>query len=647
MTNKQITFLVFTIFYFTSSVHAESLELSKQVLAPFYQSDTFLTQLGFKDYVGLAEDTLDKNDDIHPVSKLVLEKNLDIYAPLQSAKYIGNLTYAFLVLNESLPVEQRNKNIQTVINIATQQIAAFPLIGLEPVQGEEYRIARGKNALEIRTEYLTNRAVTRHSTEKQNLIKSFTYLYQQLEAGPTKSVAVFQTWIDRHLNKALLETYTMSNTQQNRYLGRAIVSVLVKYARDKKYSALEARLSSQLQTMDIVLTDLVSGKYTAPDKQPSLQLKSGDIALEFSNGQDAFFTSVGVKPTSPENLKVAQQFNLISSYSNIPVFISQEYYNKALDKKKSNLVLNETEEKILVDFWNPKISKGYSHAGIVEVNTDKETGISLAWVRDIYPKQGIGGVRLMTPEGFAYPERYVRLGFARYNPEKVLQAYKQQIETRGYKQYIMDSNESQVLINPDREQEEPYLNKAKRHKWPSKISKNEVDQLIQKASSMTAQDWYQNEFLPKVFQRLDEYASGKDALAFSFNFENTRSMAYCSQLVRLAFLQATNFDPVSTPDKLRSLPEIVAKYYPEKVAIDTEGGFVSPSGLVWQSSIIENHVHYNFSRQRAELQNATRTFVDHYTNYLGHNITINAIPLVITPQTLDPEDAYIDDDLSL
>lgn len=73
-----------------------------------------------------------------------------------------------------------------------------------------------------------------------------------------------------------------------------------------------------------------------------------------------------------------------------------------------------------MDYWDPEISKGYSHVGMVEVRADAASRISYAWAWDSYPNLGVGGIRLMNPEGFAYPERFVRIGFARYSAKKDL-----------------------------------------------------------------------------------------------------------------------------------------------------------------------------------------------------------------------------------
>jgi hypothetical protein len=641
-------FGLFSFAFLPSAYATPKFELSKKVLKYFYEADAFLTHLGYKNFSGMSQDTLEDNPPMTAVAQLVLDKNVHFYASLNSAKYVADLSYAFLKLNGSMPNSVQSHNLKLLIDVAVQQSAPFPLIGLEPILDPQYPLAQGKAALNLRIKYLGARAVSRYTVEKENLIKTYSYLYRQLENGPDKSMAGFQAWADRRFTEVLWDYYTLSNIQQNRYLGRAMILILVRYARENGNSGIESELRDQLLSMGIHLDDIITAKYrpvVADKLEPTYQMKSGDLAMEFSNGHDAYFTSVGVEPGTPENKALAKKYDLISSYTYLPLFLSQNYYDEALDRKRSNLVLNNEQQKVLTDFWDPRISKGYSHIGIVEVKRDVKTGISVAWIWDCYPGGGVGGIRLMTPEGFSFPERYVRVGFARYGADQVRAAYKNQFKTRGYLAAVMESKGSFVALNTASGHNEPYVDPDKRYRWPSKISEREARALATN-SDMDSEVWYQQKILPKVFQQIEKYIYTNQALAFATNLVNAESMSYCSQFIRTAYLQGVNFDPAPVSDQLRPLPGWIAKHFPDKVDLDTDGGFVAPAGLAWQADLVVHYVKYDYTHDRAEIQTHSRWVADTYTNYLAHDIEVQRSPLEITPQKILVQQTFIADDLS-
>lgn len=183
------------------------------------------------------------------------------------------------------------------------------------------------------------------------------------------------------------------------------------------------------------------------------------------------------------------------------------------------------------------------------------------------------------------------------------------------------------------------------YQWPTNICKEEVLKLTQ-ADDAQAEAWYQNIILPKVFEQYEKYVVSEEALAFAANMVNTRGMAYCSQVVRLAFLQSVNFDPAPTPDQYRKLPAFLLKHFPKAVDFEMGVGFVSPSGLVWQADILESYSKFNFTHERGEEQRQSRSRVDHYNSYLGTDGDVNAMPILIKPTEIKIGEAYVGDDLN-
>ncbi|MBC7419849.1 MAG: hypothetical protein H7328_03890 [Bdellovibrio sp.] len=641
---KQILTLLIVFFGLISiadQAKAQDVDFTQKILVPYDEAYQFLTDLGYEDYNLKAQKTLDTATEIHPVSKLALLNSVSRFGGIRSAKMLASMYYAFLSINDQLSADTRDKNLKIFLDIATQQMMPFPVVMLEPIQDSAYQNTKGKLAYEIREKYLRQRGVDRYNLEAKNLIKAYTFLYNQTEEASARAPEIFQNWIESHLYTTMVSQFTMS--QQARYLGRALSAATVKFSRDKNQPQIEARLKKQLHEGGVELDDLLQARYhplTENKNEPSFQLKNGDIALEFSLGQESYLTSMGVEPSNIENLKLAKKIDLISSFANIPLFAASKRYEEALVAKRSNAIMSEAQEKTIADYWDPKISKGFSHAAIVQIKHDAKTNISLAWIWDVYPDSRGGGVRMMTPEGFSFPESFIRVGFARYSAAKVLAEYKKQISERGYLENVLQSNESYVdTSNPDHHR--AYANTSQNYFWPAQIEKEKVLNWAQNTKNENAEAWYQNEILPSVFDRIHRYTYEADAVLFAKGLVNARGMAYCSQIVRLAFLQATNFDVTNSSDRYRSIPKLMAHFFPDDLKL-ASSYFVAPAGLVWQSQLLDTFVKFDYSHERAEKQKISKTLASDYTNYVGKNADVAAEPLLIeASDRLELEDIVV------
>ncbi len=639
-----ILFIVTFILSITTLAQTYEANFSTRITLPVETGMNFLAKMGYVNYGAKASETYEelKDKNTHPVTLLALSNAAPAFAGLHSSFILGSLYYSFLTLNAKLPVDQQSKNLQIMLNMATQQIMPFPALGLEPIQDVRYQANRGEIALKIREQYLQKRGVDRHLLEKTNLIKAFTYLYKQLEIKERINVANFQGWLDIHLQEILHHQYSLQ--LQNRYFGRAMVLATVKFARDSQNAIIEEKLKNQLRSVEIDLDNLVNARYqtkTLDRKNSIYQMKNGDIALEFSSGQEAYFTSMGVEPTNPENAALAKKLQITSSYSNLPMFAAEKNYSAALKRKRSNLFLNEDQESMISSYWDANISKGYSHAGMVQVKTDDTTKISVAWIWDIFPNTRGGGIRLMTPEGFSHPNEFLRIGFARYSPVKILATFKKQFAERGYLTNVMESFESYLDFS-ERKTGKGEADKTKKIMRVTHISKNDMFSLVANVKDADAEQWYQNTILPLVFDQIEKYIYSEDAMIFAKNLINANGMAYCSQMIRLAYLQSTNFDPAPTSDKYRSLPLMLAKYFPDDLSLRGEK-FISPAGLVWQANVLEQHIILDFDRSSVERQEKSRTFADHFANYAGRSNEVTSENILVELEQYELDEIAIDE----
>ncbi len=625
------------------------LRLTTAIQPSYGEAQEFLVRIGYEDFVAKAQQTIQAKTAQSSVSAAMLKKVSEYYKYLNSSRDLAALSYAFLRQADYLPPSQKAETHALILTMALQQVQPFPLLALEPIFNKEILNSKGSAAAKKRATYIEDRAMQRYLTEKSNILQVLSYLATQSHLySSLPEQTAFEMWADENLSYALEPQYMIGTRQQNRHLGRALIAVYVKHAIEtKNYEALQ-NLKTRLAELKIELSEILMAKYklVRNGQTELLQLRSGDLALEYSLGGQAYMISMGVQPATAEDQKIAKKFDLISNYKNIPIATSA-VADRATQKLKENHFLTEDEERALQEARDPEISRGYSHSGLVEIKTDAMTGISLAWIWDIFPQNdSLGNVRLMSPEGFAYPERFLRIGFAQYNAEKMRNAYVQQIEARGYLEIVWESYESDMVAN-ENGRLKPSVVQSKRHKWPARITKNETMSLYEKAKQQSADEWYNRELLPRVFNQMRQYVYGPNALVFAKGLVNASSMAYCSQIINLAYLQSVNFDLQNHPDQYRPLPIFLGKTIPFLVPLDFKDRVIAPAGLVWQSHIIEDMHQMNFNRERELIQKVSdspeTTVAARYTNLLSNFSATKAVKLTILPKPIqrapiDPED---------
>lgn len=583
----------------------------------FHEGEKFLINLGFERFTEKALQTLNSGKNIDPVSKAALKKTLNYYKQLESAREISALTYSLLENADCFKNEECPER-DLIVRLISQQTSFFPLIALEPLAPEaqaKLKSLTGSSALLFRQEYYEDRGLERFQLEKTNIAKILKYLSLKQKAFSSPSEeAQFEKFIDTHLYEVLSPNYMANSRQQNRYLGRGLTAIYVKLAKDKKCAVCMSKLKSELALNDVKLEQIIQANYRLKNNETDqlIQLKNGDLALEYSQGGQAYLISMGLKPASPADEKIAKTNKLISGYGGMLTNAMNQAYSHTRERLKKNYVISEDQQRLMEDYWNPQYSNGFSHVGLVQVKSDAATQISLAWIWDIYPQAGgVGVVRPMTPDGFAYPERFIRIGFARYDAEKLRQKFLTQKATQGYLPVVwkssssfMGSRTSQQPTTEDAEDKAviPIVDKTKNYEWPSLISKEDLNSMLVKARSMNGEEWYQTEALPQVFSQIRQYIYGSNALVFAKGLVNAKAMSYCSQFIVLSFLQSMNFDLQTHTDQYRTIPKVAGTIVPSMLGQKLDERIIAPAGLVWQSDAIASLVQLNFSRDRVKVQ---------------------------------------------
>jgi hypothetical protein len=316
----------------------------------------------------------------------------------------------------------------------------------------------------------------------------------------------------------------------------------------------------------------------------------------------AFILSVGVRPWATYDQMLAEKLDLLPNTANLLKYSKDDIVDGIQNKLRANEKITSSEKKVLDTLWDTSMQKGFSHVGIVNVKSDPETNIKMVWIYDNYPNSDLGGIRVVQPEGFAFPELYNKIGFARNDPFKVFSEYKNQIYNRGFQSHVWTSQKSYLQNGYFWEvPNSPYF-------WNSNVSKEQVKSWMS-TSNFMAPYWYQGSFLPKVFSQIKNYFTGTEAMGFSTGFENLEGAAYCSQMIILAFLQGTNFDPEIFHDIWNEATPLTSKLGLLPFKVDSSKRIISPNGLMWQSRLIDQTFQSDLSRSRvlSEQQNALET----------------------------------------
>lgn len=621
----------------------------------------FLMRLGFEDYALMAQATAKEikagqRPGANPIAIPILDFNYQRLSALSAARELAVLARLGL---EKTAGPGGDKGRETVAlaqltTLTTYHLLPFALIGLEPVPASVFQRKTGPAAAQLRADYLLAHSQKRYLAEKKSVvtvIANLLYSAKELTSG-SSSVKDGLRKLDVLVGEVLGNEYDDTTLQQNRYLGRALVATLLRYSRTHGHPEVEARLRQELQSRGQYLDNHITSTLTFRDRKgrpQSVTVSSGDIANEYSSGSEAYQITMGVLP-APENRDRARDLKLVASLGQFASGLTEKMLNRAYEKTRSNEPLNEDEERLLREIWDPQLARGFSHAGMAEVRTDATSGISMVWIWDIYPNGNLGGVRYQTPENFAYAERYNRIGFVHYSAQKALSVFKKQMAEHGYRHYVWRSND--VVMTKDEDGDPLLVANSKKKVFQRAYIDAQTVQAWAQLPDTAAEAWYTREVVPRALRMLRLYMTGEEAMVFAAGFKNMDHSAYCSQLVVQAFLQGANFDPQAFPDQWRGVSKLASKWTDE-LPIDER--VIAPGGFAWQKDLTDSVKIVDLDRAGALLQqtnapflNGRRTVIDENLQILQPILRSNDAALVadgvLTPLDPDATDV-LDDDL--
>lgn len=613
----------------------------------------FLMRLGFEDYSLQAQATLrrlENNPKISPIVKPILENNYDRTIPVSYAREAAVL--ARVGLERAHDRHTEGTALAQLTALTTYHLLPFALVGLQPIPTSVYNFKVGPPAKALRTAYLKSETSARYLAEKKAFIATFiSLLFTELEItrGSSDTDSAIKQ-LDQIATQILHNEYEITGLQQSRFLGRALAATLIRFARINGYPEIETQLRNSLAAQGQFLDNHISSTLTLRDRKGVLQkveVFNGDVANEYSTAAEAYQITAGVMPAA-ENRAQAQSLKLIGSLADFGSAMSDKLVESATEKKWSNQALNDDEARVLSEIWDPRLIRGFSHAGVAEVRRDAASGIAMVWIWDVYPGDNLAGMRFQTPENFAYAERYNRIGFVHYSPEKALAVFKKQIQSRGYLPNVWESaganlardaeDSPTVTVDPDRRVlRATYVDEQSVQSW-TEIPKEQ------------AAAWYYGQVVPRALKMIRSYLTGEDALVFAAEFKNFDHSAYCSQMIVLAYLQGANFDLQAYPDEWRGVTKIAAKLTPK---LSVKERIISPSGFAWQKDLTETVRTIDLDRSGVFAQTENAPFLNGKPTVISQRLQILAPLLKSTAAQaladqelteLDPDTLDVNDD---
>ncbi|HEX7672668.1 MAG TPA: hypothetical protein VF412_00785 [Bdellovibrio sp.] len=548
----------------------------------FANDETFLERLGFEKYTQEIQFTLD-HEQLNAVSQKVLLGNKDRYQIVDIARDMS------LQIYEAIKWQLYNPQIRKkAVRLTGHLLRPHALLTDVPLPDSLKTLSKDQFS-KAREAYLTQVATQRFEEERTKILATIVDLMissQQVSGQSTFTEQNIMDMFQANVSQYLRMKYQYMEMQNTQYWGRAMAALLVHHSRMDKQPEIEKDLqfvlSKQNDSLGNYLSDVQSLR-NSDQKVQTFTLQSGDFANEYSHGTEAFYITIGVRPGDSANQRIASKNKLMGSLWQVAMYATPSDEEAIVAKVRTNQPLTSREKRKFSRMKKAISTNGWSHVGIVEVKKDTESGISMPWIWDIYPNSDVGGIRFIGPEGFAFQERFQKVGYARYDSAKFMSYYKDSIAKRGYQENVWSSFDS--VINDNNE----IASDLQKPLWiKTRASAQDVEMLASYPLSQ-ADQWYKGLIIPRVLNMMKNYLVSKDAMGFASGFANAKGAAYCSQALVLAYLQSIDVDPQETQDKWSNFLLMTKKFNLDASNyFDLSARIISPSGFAWQAKLVQS-----------------------------------------------------------
>lgn len=389
--------------------------------------------------------------------------------------------------------------------------------------------------------------------------------------------------------------YEDPDMQTTKWLGRGIVWGLTRLSREIRTSSnphkdLEKLLTEALSQAGENIFNYISNEQNFVDKNgKSLRfvVESGDVALEMSKeGKDSYQLSAATRPKSIKNYFRAFVKGIYTYMSLYPLVEDKEASGKQLARDKAPGFWDRLKHH----FSQTEVAQmGWSHAGIFKVY-EGEFGIKNVQVRDMYPNFALGGQRRIGLEGFSHDGRYAKLGFVKWDFEKLQQLGRIQFED-GSKELAEDGREifytSQKATLNKEEMKANILNE--KDQW--KLTKEQM--AIHKKLVMGSKEQFKRQAREHIMAATDAYLYGHRPLGFAYAFKDGSDMAWCSLFVWLAYREGLGINPQSSGERWHvGVLAMKALGSKDTKDVDSNKVAISPNSFAWDDYLVKNSSYF-------------------------------------------------------
>lgn len=586
---KWIVFSTIIIGSMTSTAFAQSSMSPEQA---------FLERLGFISYTQEIDKTLQK-ETLTPITARVLNANRDRYEVVDLARNLSLTIY-----NSVFPRLNDPAVVAKTLKLTAHLLRPHALLSDVTLPQSVLSKPNASQFADARDAYLTQIAQQRFDEEQIALLSTVVDLVQTNSSGQPLvkdgMVTDFATinQLKTEISKYTQVKYAYMEMQNTQYWGRAMAALMVRYSRLYNHPEVEQQLQALLVAQDDTLGNYLSSTLQIRNDKnqiDTINLRSGDFANEYSHGTESYYITIGVKPAG-KNSSLAKKENLVGSLLEVLSYPTPDEEDALVAKYHQHLPMTDKEQKKMARVLNSQAAKGYSHVGMVQISQDAQTGIAMPWIWDVYPNSSLGGIRFIGPEGFAFSERFQKVGFVQYDSQKFMSYYKQTIAKRGYQKNVWDSFVATV----------DDTDAIAQTTTPIEIQTFTTPQEVQYMASFPdsqADVWFSQQLIPRVLKTMHRYLVSEDAMAFATGFADVKGAAYCSEAMVLAYLQGADIDPEQVQDKWSDFMVLSAKFN-----VGAGGYFsmnkriISPSGFAWQAGLVQyqKDVYLNAGYRRSK-----------------------------------------------
>lgn len=502
--------------------------LSRAQQQVFYDTIAFLDRMGFENYSAQAQATLDSGE-ADETQRRILENNRDRLAAVSIARDLAAYLYARIADRCGEP------NISERLVQFTARNLNFGIKGLpdelppeiQNIKDRKLREIEADKYLRLYIENAVNQSVSDLRADALSVIYSPEEA-QALERGKDPRFAAEMKYLTEIIERLVIAKYSHLELTQTRFLGRALSLAVVRHARVNKRPEIEDRLRKVTLAHGEILDNYISARHVltpglsekGENRVEPLDLKTGDLLTVYNRASEDQLQGVKLYPQGWLN-QLRQFLRLQLGFQGMRSFIPWEKRITVKRLRGERLTWTETLVSFALNF--PVFRRGYTAVGLVDVKTDKETGLKATWVLRNVGNEGLGGIQIEDVRNFATPGVTDRIGHSRLDGKALAQLNRK--SPLGERIEFSDGEKSSFPIELSAEEREEIL---------KSVARKGVDA----------------EAGPRAVEAMKKMMTGSGAVGFHWGAQAGKGLLSSGQVVVAAYAQGAGLEVQSIKDSV-------------------------------------------------------------------------------------------------